>query len=104
MVVIRSEADRARDRQLTRQIAQAEREGVLAAGEAFRPEATEDDLRLIEARLLRIDALRERLITKRAVLRRVRWTGELMSTQREQIAGKGKRTDIMSAEIPSRDR
>lgn len=76
MVVICSEADRARDRQLTRQIAQAEREGVLAAGEAFRLDATETDLRLIKSRLLRIDALRERLIIERATLRRFRLAGD----------------------------
>lgn len=96
-------AKRAHERRLTRRINRIERQAVLMAGRSFDPGLDEAALVRIEARLQIFDAQREMLIEERTSMRRGRRVAPLPGTQSEQIAGKGKRTDIMSAEIPSGD-
>lgn len=68
-----SQTDRAREADLTRQIAVLERRAVLLAGRIFSDAISVSDLKMIENRMTLIDDARDQLLFERACIRRARW-------------------------------
>ena len=68
-----AQSDRARETDLTGQIAMIERRAVLLAGRTFSDSISVSELKMIEARMALLDDAREKLLVERACLRRARW-------------------------------
>lgn len=68
-----AQSDRAREADLTRQIALLERRAVLLAGRTFSDAISVSDLKLIEDRMTLLDDARDQLLIERACIRRARW-------------------------------
>lgn len=68
-----AQSDRAREADLTRQIAMIERKAVLLAGRTFSSSISGSELKRIEGRMTLLDDARDKLLFERACLRRARW-------------------------------
>ncbi len=68
-----AQSDRAREADLTRQIAMIERKAVLLAGRTFSDSISGSELKRIEGRMTLLDDARDKLLFERACLRRARW-------------------------------
>lgn len=69
-----AQSDRARETDITRQIAMIERRAVLLAGRTFSDSISVNELHKIECRMTLLDDARDKLLFERACLRRTRWS------------------------------